>query len=283
MNIKAIILDVDGTLLNDKKVITPLTKEVLISAQALGFKLILASGKPTRGLSKIAEELAMRDYDGLLVSFNGAKVTNCNNEILFNQTIDLQTAKDYLHHLKQFEVYPLISKGDYMMINDIYSPPISKSLTDSNKFDVMKYEVRSNNYKIVEYDDLAQALEHQPNKILIAAEPKYLLENLEAIAQPFKDKLSLNLSAPFFFEATAKNIDKAKALETVLHQYNITAENCIAFGDAENDRSLLEYAHLGIAMGNAVDSIKAIADDITTSNNDDGIALALKKHLNILN
>ena len=97
--------------------------------------------------------------------------------------------------------------------------------------------------------------------------------------EPFKDKLNCMFTAPFYFEFTAKNIDKAKALDTVLKPLNITADEVIAFGDGHNDISIVKYAGIGVAMENAVSDLKEIADEITLSNEQDGIAESLKKHI----
>ena len=99
--------------------------------------------------------------------------------------------------------------------------------------------------------------------------------------EPFKDKLSCMFTAPFYFEFTANGIDKAKALDTVLTPMGYKSEEMIAFGDGHNDASMLKYAGIGVAMANAVDDLKEIADEITLSNEEDGIAIALSKYMNI--
>jgi Cof subfamily protein (haloacid dehalogenase superfamily) len=86
-------------------------------------------------------------------------------------------------------------------------------------------------------------------------------------------------TAPFYYEFTAKNVDKAKAIDTAFTKLGYTADEMIAFGDAENDISMLEYAGIGVAMGNATEAVKAIADEITLSNDEDGIAESLYKHI----
>lgn len=84
MDIKAIVLDIDGTLLNSKKKISEKTKQALINAQKKGVKVILASGRPTPGMFGLAEELEMTKYEGYLVSYNGARVTDClTKEVIF--------------------------------------------------------------------------------------------------------------------------------------------------------------------------------------------------------
>lgn len=90
MSIKLIVMDIDGTLTNSKKIITDKTKEDLIKVQEDGILLVLASGRPTSGLMDLAKELKMNENNGLLVSFNGSKVIDCEtNEVLFNETMSI--------------------------------------------------------------------------------------------------------------------------------------------------------------------------------------------------
>ena len=86
-------------------------------------------------------------------------------------------------------------------------------------------------------------------------------------------------TSAFYFEFTAKGVDKAKALSAVLPSLGIAREELIAFGDGHNDLSMLQYAGIGVAMANAVPQLKDAADEVTLSNNADGIAAALLKHI----
>ncbi|GLC90489.1 Cof-type HAD-IIB family hydrolase [Lysinibacillus piscis] len=277
MTIKAIVLDIDGTLLNDQKVISDKTKQALMTAQQKGIKVILASGRPTTGMHKLVKELEMDKYEGLIVSFNGACVTDCRtNEILFNQTIAIEDAKKVLEHIKQFKVKPMIDKDDYLYVNNVYDHILHLPTGD---FNIIEYEARGGNFKLCEIDDLAAFVDFPLHKILIAGEPPYLQEVAEAMNEPFKDTLSGMFTAAVYFEFTDKGIDKAKALDSVLPSLGITAAEIISFGDGHNDRSIIEYAGIGVAMGNAVEELKALANEITLSNNEDGIAIALEKYL----
>lgn len=277
MGIKVIIMDVDGTLTNSQKVITPKTKETLLKAQEAGVKLILASGRPTSGLVDLAKELEMDKHNGLLVAFNGSKVVDCNtNEVLFNQTMTVEEGQAVLEHMKNFKVKPMIDKGEYMYVNDVFDNEIEYN---GKPFNIIQYESRSGKFKLCEKDDLAAFADYPLNKILTAGDPAYLEENYKAMMEPFKDKLSCMFTAPFFFEFTANGIDKAKALDTVLIPMGYKREEMIAFGDGHNDASMVKYAGIGVAMANAVDALKDIADEVTTSNEDDGIAVSLYEHM----
>ena len=277
MGIKAIVMDVDGTLTNDRKEITQKTKETLLNAQKQGILLILASGRPTTGLVGLGTELEMDKNNGLLISYNGSKVVNFQTgEDLFNEPLSVEDAKAVLEHMKKFDVRPMIDKDEYMYVNDVYNCMIKFRGED---FNVIKYESRGGNYKLCEIDDLAAFVDYPLNKILTTSDPEYLEEHYLKIMEPFKDKLNCMFTAPFYFEFTAKNIDKAKALDTVLKPLNITADEVIAFGDGHNDISIVKYAGIGVAMENAVSDLKEIADEITLSNEQDGIAESLKKHI----
>ncbi|URZ18484.1 Sugar phosphatase YidA (plasmid) [Clostridium felsineum DSM 794] len=277
MDIKVIIMDIDGTLTNSKKIITDKTKKALKKAQELGTVLILASGRPTSGLMDFAEELEMDKNHGLLVSFNGAKVVDCENgKVLFDETMSIEQGQAVLEHMKKFEVKPMIDKGEYMYVNDVFKNEIQYK---GKPFNIIKYEARNNKFKLCEKDDLALFADYPLNKILTAGEPEYLKEHYKEMMEPFKETLNCMFTADFYFEFTAKGIDKAKALDTVLMPMGYKKEEMIAFGDGHNDISMVKYAGIGVAMDNAVQELKDEADEVTLSNDEDGIAHTLSKYM----
>lgn len=282
MSIKVIIMDVDGTLTNGKKVITPKTKEALLKAEKVGAILILASGRPTSGLLDIAKELEMDKHHGLLVAYNGSKVLDCETmELLFNQTMSVEEGKAVLEHMKKFDrVCPMIDKGEYMYVTDVYDNMITWK---GKPFDVIQYESRGGKFKLCEVDDLAAFADFPLNKILTTSDPEYLQAHYQEMMEPFKDSLSCMFTGDFYFEFTAQGIDKAKALDTVLIPMGYTREEMIAFGDGHNDASMVKYVGIGVAMANAVQDLKDIADEVTLSNEEDGIAASLYKHMPEIN
>lgn len=276
-DIKVIIMDVDGTLTNSKKVVTEKTKNALIKAQELGSILVLASGRPTSGLIDLAKELKMNEHNGLLVSFNGSKVIDCEtNKVLFNKTMSIEEGQAVLEHMKNFKVKPMIDKDDYMYVNNVFDNEV---INNGEPFNIIEYEARGGKFKLCEQEDLAAFADYPLNKILTAGDPEYLEEHYKEMMEPFKDKLSCMFTAPFYFEFTAKGIDKAKALDSVLIPMGYKKEEMIAFGDGHNDASMVKYAGVGVAMENAVEDLKAIANEITLSNEEDGIAYTLSKYI----
>lgn len=278
MDLKAIVLDIDGTLLNDQKEISPRTRDSLLRAQEAGIKVVLASGRPISAMQRFSEELKMQQHNGLLLSYNGACVTDCaTNETLFSQSMSDEVGKEILTHLANFEVKPMIAHQDYMYVNNVYDCMITAP--PHGLKNIIEYESRSGNFKLCEVDNLAEFVDFPLHKILVAGESEYLEANWKAIMQPFEGRVSGYFSAPFYFEFTDKGIDKAYALDKSLQPLGISSENVISFGDGENDTSIIAYAGVGVAMGNAIDALKANANEITLSNNEDGIAHMLEKYL----
>ena len=88
MNYQILVLDLDGTLTNSKKEITPPTLEALIDIQELGKKVVLASGRPTNGVLPLADQLHLQDYGSYILSFNGGRITDCRSkEVIYNRTL----------------------------------------------------------------------------------------------------------------------------------------------------------------------------------------------------
>ena len=278
MAIKLIFMDIDGTLTNSGKGISAKTKEVLKMYQKEGVRLVLTSGRTTMGQLRFARELEMEKYGGLLISFNGAQVYDLeHHRVLYNQAMSEEEAIAVLEHMKNFVgTRPVIDKGEYMYVKDVYDTWIQ---LDGKPFNVMQYESRSNGYKLCEVDDLVDLIDGPVNKILTYGDPEYLQAHYQDMMAPFKDRLNCMFTGPFYFEYTAKGIDKAKAIDTVFcQQLGYKKGEMIAFGDGHNDKTMLEYVGIGVAMGNAVQALKDIADEVTLSNDEDGIAYTLLKH-----
>lgn len=275
--IQAVLLYFDGTLLNDQKMISPKTKETLLSLQANGIRVVLASGRPKRGIEPFATELKLEQYGGLIVSSNGACVTDATTgETLFEQAIDRDVARAILDHLTGFDVIPMLNDETYLYVNDVFSGMLE---LNGEPFNIIEYESRGGRFQLREEPRLADAIAFPVYKILVAGQPDYLQANADAMSQPFNQQVTGMFTANMYYEFTDYGIDKARALDHVFQQVGIARDQTIAFGDGHNDRSMLKYAGISVAMDNAVDAIKAIATDVTRSNNEEGIAHHLARYL----
>ena len=284
--IKLILLDIDGTLTNSQKVITPETHDALIRAQEAGVRLVLASGRATRGLDKFADMLDMRQHHGFYVSYNGAQVVDCETrEVWFNQAISVDDARAVLAQMKKFpRIRAMIDRGYYMYVENVFDCNIkfgggSYVANEGADFNIYDYEAHNNGFLLAEKRDMATTLDWEPNKILTLADPDYLKAHAEEFAEPFRDRLASMFTAPFYYEFTPKGVDKARALREAFEPRGYASDEMIAFGDGQNDASMCKYAGIGVAMGNAVPELKAACDEVTDSNEEDGIAHSLYKHL----
>ena len=274
--IKAILLDIDGTLTNDQKVITPRTRDALLAAQDKGIVLVLASGRANMGLTGFANTLNMKQHNGIFVCFNGAKAMNYQTgEVYFQQALTVDQGKRVLEHMHNFNVCPIYDRGPYMYLENAFFS-IER---DGAPWSIAEYEAHNNNYLLCEVANNAEFLDWEVNKILVAGQPEYLQEVWRSMAAPFEGELSSMFTAPFYYEFTPLGVDKTRALRETFAKLDISPSEVIAFGDAQNDQSMIEWSGIGVAMGNAVDEVKAVANYVTLSNNEDGIAVALEKFL----
>lgn len=277
MAIKAIALDIDGTLTNDEKVVTARTREALLAAQRSGVRLILSSGRPIQGLRALAAELDLPANGGLLVAFNGAHVVDARtDEVLFDQPMDPSALASLVGHMREFDVIPWITEGSRLYVERGMRHVITYR---GEPLDIVEYERKMCDLELHEVDDLLEVCGTPQDKLLCASEPEYLQQHWRAMYGPFTDELSGMFTADFYFEFMAPGIDKGRALAGALPKLGIDASEVIAFGDGQNDVSMLRWAGTGVAMGNAADEAKAAADMVTASNNEDGIALALAEFL----
>ncbi|MBR1758240.1 MAG: HAD family phosphatase [Lachnospiraceae bacterium] len=271
--IKMIFLDIDGTLINDQGIITPRTLDALLAVQERGVRVAIASGREERGLYQWADPLKLKEHHGILLTCNGARVLDAQTgEVLFARQIPVAEAKKVLRHLKQFDVVPMIAHGVYMHTTDVYGGMIDYR---GEKFDIVRFEARSNRYLLCEHEDLEAWVTEPIEKILTAAAPAYLVAHAEEMGAPFRDTLSAMFTADFYYEYMPKGVEKGTAIEAVLPKLGLHREEIMAFGDAENDRSMIEFAGIGVATGNAMDSVKAAADWVSADCNHDGVAEAL--------
>ena len=265
MKYKMIALDLDGTLTNSDKIVTPETKEALFRFQEDGGRIILASGRPTQGIVPIARELKLEQYGGYILAFNGSRIMNCTTgEVLFNQTLKMEEVTK-LHELTvKYGMNILTYEGD-----TIY--------TENGDDEYAKIEQKITGMNMEQVPNIAQALNKPANKCLMTGEPSKLLKVEPLIKEAMAGKIEVYRSQDFFLELVPKNVDKAASLHSLLTQLGMTEKQLIACGDGFNDLSMIQFAGLGVAMSNAHKDIQKQADYVTLSNDEDGIAHVLEK------
>ena len=267
MKYKMIVLDLDGTLTNNKKEITPCTKQALMQAQAAGVHVVLASGRPTYGIVPLAEELKLKDNSGYILAFNGGKIIDCtNNEVLFEQKLDEQLVPILFQEAKKAGMEILTYQGE--------------GIAATNKDDkYVQHEAFINKMPVTQYDDFLNQLVYPINKCLIVGDPTPLHELELRLAKELEGKMDVYRSADFFLECVPLGIDKARALDRLISSLGISREEVIACGDGYNDLSMIRFAGLGVAMANAAKDIQSEADFVTLSNEEDGVAHVIERFI----
>ncbi len=265
---RAIALDLDGTLTNHDKVVTPKTREALLKAASQGAVIILASGRPTYGIEPVAECLELNKQGGYILSYNGGNIVNAKTgEKLFSQFLPDEVIP---------ELYAYAEENGHALLGYAGNEIITEMPDDQ----YVKEESRINKMNIRKVDNLFESLEPHPTKLLMTGDPTLMLKAEEELVEKLGDRMDIFRSAPFFLELVPKGIDKAKSLTRLLTKINLTPADLIAFGDGYNDLSMLKLAGMGVAMENAAPEVRAEADYVTLSNEEDGVAAALT-HFNM--
>lgn len=266
MKYKLLVLDVDGTLLNDAKEISKRTLASLLKVQQMGVRIVLASGRPTYGLMPLAKSLELGNYGGYILSYNGCQIINAGNgEVLFERRINPEMLP-YLEKKANKNDFAIFTYHDDVIItNDPENQHIQK-------------EAQLNNLKVIKEDDFSIAIDFAPCKCMLVSDDEELLISLE---EHWKKRLNGALdvfrSEPYFLEVVPCSIDKANSLGVLMEQLEVSREEVIAIGDGVCDVTMLQLAGMGIAMGHSQDSVKACADYVTESNEEDGVAQAVEK------
>lgn len=262
--VRLVALDLDGTLTNNKKEITPHTKEVLMKAQAQGIRLILASGRPVYGIMPLAKELKLDVYGGYILAFNGGRIIECKSgEILFSKDLPADAPAKLLEQAKLHGT-GIVTYQDDMLITEMPDDPY------------IQKEAFITKMKVTKVDDFATYVDFPVNKCILTTDGERMKGIEPQVKAAFGDGLSIYCSEPFFLEVMAPGIDKAESLDKLLKILGMTQEELIAFGDGMNDRSMIQYAGLGVCMANGQDPVKAAADYIAPSNEEDGVAYVLE-------
>ena len=265
MDHKLTAVDIDGTLTNSRKEITPRTRHALLEAQARGKRVIIASGRQPRGVYPIAQDLMMERYGGFMMCYNGGKIISCETD----QTILTRLfPREYLSDI----VGVLKDSNITMMTFDE-----KKIIADKKVNDYTMVESEICKTEMVTYDDFVAAVKFDFNKILLAGEPYELDEYQEILTKRYDGLLEIYKSAPYFLELMPFGISKGSMLPLLLEKLGVNRDELIAFGDNYNDMTMIGYAGMGVAMANGEPEIQKIANYVCASNDDDGIAEALNK------
>ena len=269
--IKLIAIDMDGTLLNEKKHIDKAQKEAIHEAIEAGIKIVLCTGRPLYGILPFYEELELHELDleGYVILNNGCSIHSTHDWKLIDSAKMTADDIDYLYKFSEEKDdinFTLVDEKHYFNIG---KKPTDELIMDANFVfsditDITLEEAKSGKYNIV--------------KAMYLGNPEKMAEFHSNYENILKENYSEVLSQPYVYEVLPKGNNKGTGLKALAEKLGIKQEEVMAIGDGNNDVEMLEYANYGVAMGNATELARKAAKYITDTNGNDGVAKAIKKY-----
>lgn len=253
------VFDIDGTILTKDHQVLSSTKLALAKIKERGFSTMLASARPPLAITPIIENLAMESF---YISLNGALVIR-DQEILLDEPMGQEATQEV--------VTRALSRG--LSVN-VYST-WDWFIQDVNPHSTREGEIVGFHGSVRDLSTVSKA-----HKILVIGEPSEI-ESLQKELTNEVQAVQASLSNPTYLEVVATGVSKAHALELVCELVGVPLSQTAVFGDGENDLPMLQVAGLGVAMGNAHQSLKNVAHFVTGTNNEDGILQAIQEILHI--
>lgn len=263
---RLLVLDLDGTLTNSKKEISPRNLRTLLRLQQSGVRLVLASGRPTYGIVPLAEQLQMKENNGYILSYNGGEI------------IDWSTGELLYKNLLPDNVLPILYQTATDNRQTILTYDNECILTENPNDPYVQKEAFLNKMQVRRVENFLQEIPLPLPKCLIVGEPEQLMKTEAELSLRLQRQISVYRSEPYFLELVPLGIDKARSIAVLSEKLGITREEVAAMGDGYNDLSMIKYAGLGIAMNNAQEPVKAAANYIAPSNDEDGVAIAVERY-----
>lgn len=266
MHKKLLVLDIDGTLANSHKEISEATKAAVIGLMERGHDCMLASGRPLCGMEWAAQRLEFEKYGGYLLAYNGAQIVRFDTmETVCERKVPVSMLPD---------VYDFAVKHQCGLIS--YENNCIISANGINEY--IELESRINQMPIKEVESFPIYFHEDVVKCLLCVDPDKAETLLKKLRETIVGDVEIFRSEPFYIELMPKGVDKASAIAQMLPKLGIEQKDVVACGDGFNDITMIRFAGVGVAMGNAQDALKAAADVVTDTNDNDGLIPIIEKY-----
>lgn len=265
--VKLIAIDIDGTLLNSAGILTDAVKNTLKKVIKKDIKVVLATGRPLKGVEPLLQELNLIGSDHYVITYNGSLVqTTDGSQVIKEYGLSLKTFKEVNTLAKENDVCFFAADRDYLYTTQ---KDIGVYVAHESNLVNMPIRVRS----LTDIKKIKPSIQ----KMMFADEPKKIDDAIANLPKWFTKEYFTVKSTPFYLEILHKNANKGSALKSLCDYLNISLSDVMAIGDNYNDTDMLVIAEESVAMGNAVKSVKQIAKYITTSHDEDGVAHIIEK------
>ena len=265
--IKLVAIDMDGTLLNSKKELLEETKQYFKNFHNKNTEtlLVLCTGRPESGIRPYLKDLGYLEENHYIISQNGANIYESQTgKRVMDAFVDSAAIQKWIELGKKHGISVMGAGVDYY-----YS-------FDEDPTEWMEFDVKLVSGKLKRIPT-KESLNTDFYKILLMGDEEQLSEFETFIPQEWRDEFYVVRSQKYLVEVLTKGVNKAFGLEKLAQKLNIEPSEIAAIGDAANDIEMLEYAGLAIAMGNASEEVKAIADIVTDTNENNGVIKAIDK------
>lgn len=264
---RLLALDIDGTTLNSQHKISPRVISAISQAKAAGVEVVLASGRPVEGIIMHLETLGLNRNGQFVVSYNGALVQQIGSDlVLGNLQVHGRDAKKIAAQAKVLGVHV----HAFSLKRGLITPEVSR-YTEHEAF------MNDIPWTTIDFNELDD--DEPLVKVMMIDEPELLSPAVTNLPKEYYQQYSILRSAPFFLEFMHPDAHKGNGVAALAEHLNIAREEVICVGDAGNDHHMIRWAGLGIAMGNADSETKALADEITGTNDEDGVAQVIEKYI----
>ncbi|MBU3112820.1 Cof-type HAD-IIB family hydrolase [Clostridium lacusfryxellense] len=270
MDYKLICIDMDGTLLNDKKTISERNIKAIRLAYDRGVRISVCTGRIFTSAEAFSDLLGVKSP---VIAANGAYIREKDrDEVIYTSSIGIERCKKLLSVFRKYDIYPHYYTNERIFTENVeYS---SRFYEATNKTLPKDKQI-----KVVLVEDWDLIFKKYEAEIFKAIGIHSNLEKIREAKISIRDMNEFEVVSSHFdnFEVTGKGVSKGNAVQVLANYYGIDSKQVICIGDSENDLSMIKYAGLGIAMGNADENVKEAAGYITDNNNCDGVAKAIEK------
>lgn len=267
MGYKLIVMDMDDTLMTSDNEVSAETAKYLMNIQAQGYKVVLASGRPTDGMMPTAKYLKLDQYKSYVISYNGGKTVNVSDEkVEVSRTVSKSDFDSIVDFCRAHSLFVLTYQDGYIVYE--------------GEHEYMNIESELTGLPMKQVDDLKAYIQQDVPKVMGIDYVPNITSIRNNLDGHFNENIDVTTSKPFFLEFMAQGVSKGNAITELCQKLDINLSQVIGFGDSSNDISMLKVVGKAVAMGNANDDVKAVADEVTLTNDNDGIPHTLKSLLN---
>ncbi len=264
---KILAVDLDGTLTDSRKEITPRTREALRKMQEAGHVLALATGRPVPGVMPVVRTLELEKSGGYAIACNGGVLIDCKTgEHIYEKTLPRELVAEIFAFAEELGI-------------GIYTYAGPGIVAGSRHDEHMEYAAAINHLEIFHPERPMDLVAEPVTKCMGTVPEAHALEIAERLRERFGDRVTVLRSEPFFVEMIPAGTDKAEGIASLVERLGMDRRDVIACGDSFNDIAMLEYAGLGVAMANAQESVKEVADVVTLSNDEEGVARVIEEYM----